>query len=101
VVQSVESVMSVPTTLLIPTAARFLVQMAANRNMLIMSASSCASVLVVISGTTVLVSVDYAAAAAFESLSTEERETNLVDRIAFKSLGVLVSNPFMPSLKLS
>ena len=50
---------------------------------------------------TVLVEVDSLAAFAFESLSTERRETNLVKKIALRSLGVWASNPFMPSLELS
>ena len=36
-----------------------------------------------------------------ESLSTEERETNLVDRMELRLLEVTDSNPFMPSLELS
>ena len=68
--------------------------------MLILSASSCASVLDVISGATVLVGVDSLAEIAFDSLSTDRRETNLVDKIALRLLGVLASNYFMPSLEL-
>ena len=40
-------------------------------------------------GATVLVGVDSLTAFAFESLSTNRRETNVVDKIALRSLGVL------------
>ena len=68
------SVMSIPTTLLIPAAPPFLAPMAANQNMMIRSASSCESAFVLISGSTVVTEVDAAAAVALESVSTEERE---------------------------
>ena len=93
--------MSVPTTLLISAVAPSLAPIAARRKMLILSASYCASALVVISGSTVFVEVDAAAAAVFEAFSTDERVTSLVENIAFKELGVSASNPFMPPLELS
>ena len=87
VVRSVASVMSVPTTLLIPAAAPYLAPIAARRNMLILSASSCASVLVLISSSTVFVEVDAAAVAVFEAFSTDERMTRLVNTMAFHRVG--------------
>ena len=92
---------SVLTNLLIPAAAPSLAPISARQNMLILSASSCASALVVILGSTVFVKVDVIAVAVFEEFSTDERVTSLVDKMAFKELAVAASNPFMPSLELS
>ena len=64
-------------------------------------ASSCASGLFLISGSTIFPDVEASSVAFFEALIVDIRLTSLVDRMAFKALVGSTSNPFMPSSELS